>query len=74
MLNPKRRIFLDSKIILTGRPHSCDTLMELYSDTKLKAVDIIGFSEKVVDDYIKTFFGNDNGNTNTYSRETEGEH
>ena len=59
ILNCTNYIFPGRKIILTGRPASCSILVELYLDTTLMALDVIGFNESVVDQYIELFYGND---------------
>ena len=63
VLNPTKYIFPGRKLIMTGRPESCSTLVEMYSDTQVKALDVLGFSESVVAKYIEVFYGDGNETT-----------
>ena len=59
LINPTSKIFPGSTILIAGRPQACDIIESILSCSRIKRIESIGFSNKIVKLYVQNYFKDD---------------
>ena len=59
LINPTANIFPGRAILIAGRPQACDIIESILSRSRMKRIECIGFSQEMVELYVKNFFKDD---------------